>query len=42
MDVFLAELPGFLGSALTKRSLARGRIISRLVQPKYRQTVESE
>ncbi|WP_255665596.1 hypothetical protein [Haladaptatus sp. DYF46] len=42
MDVFLAKFPGFLDSALTKRSLARGRIIARLVQPKNRRTAESE
>ena len=38
--VFLTGFPGFLGSALTERLVARGRSVTCLVQPKYRQKAE--
>ncbi len=42
MGVFLTGFPGFLGSALTERLVARGRTVTCLVQPKYRRTAEGE
>ena len=35
MTVFLTGFPGFLGSALTERLLARGETVTCLVQPRY-------
>ncbi|GKZ12151.1 SDR family oxidoreductase [Haladaptatus sp. T7] len=40
MSVFLTGFPGFLGSALTERLVARGSDVTCLVQPKYRRTAE--
>ncbi len=40
MAVFLTGFPGFLGSALTKRLVGRGRSVVCLVQRKYRQAAE--
>jgi len=37
MTAFLTGFPGFLGSALTERLLARGQSVTCLVQPRYRE-----
>lgn len=40
MTAFLTGFPGFLGSALTERLLARGESVVALVQPRYRGAAE--
>lgn len=41
MTTFLTGFPGFLGSALLERLLARGERVDCLVQPKFREEAES-
>jgi thioester reductase-like protein len=41
MTAFLTGFPGFLGSALTERLLARGESVTCLVQPRYREQAEA-